>query len=183
VQILIINKKNRAWTFGISLVVCAFMVGMIGCKADPPLSDIEVSNECGAAIDVYMDGIYQFFLEYGFIKTVEDVEWGTYTFEARRNPTGEFVTSEDLSVRMNEILKWRVWSSADIKITNNYGEKLRIFGDNVYVGELEDQTSSIMEHVPYGDRKLEAKLSDDTVVASTTISVLENIIYKWTVEK
>jgi hypothetical protein len=180
---LIVNQKNRAWTFGVVLVVCAFMVGMIGCKPDPPLSNITVSNECGLAIDVFMDGIFQFYLEYGFMKTIEEVEWGTYQLEARRNSTGELVNSDEISVRVNENFKWRVWSSADIKITNNYGEKLKIYGDNVYIGELEDQTNSYMEHVPYGDRKLEAKLSDDTVVASTTVSVLENIVYEWTVEK
>lgn len=156
---------------------------MIGCKPDPPLSDIEVSNECGVAIDVYMNGIFQFFLEYGFIKTVQDVEWGTYTFEARRNSTGELVSSEDLSVRVNEILKWRVWTSAEIMVANNYGEQLRIFGDNVYVGDLENLAISFMEHVPYGDRKLEARLSDDTVVVSTTISIQENITYEWKIEK
>jgi hypothetical protein len=180
---LIINKKNRAWTFGIVLVACAFILGIISCKADPPLSNITVSNECGLAIDVFMDGIFQFYLEYGFMKTIKEVEWGIYQLEARRNSTGELVASSELSVRVNENFKWRVWSSANIKITNNYGEKLSIYGDNVYVGDLEDQTSSYMEHVPYGDRKLEAKRSDDTVVVSTTVSVLENILYEWTIEK
>ena len=180
---MIINKKNRAWILGIALVACAFIVGMIGCKADPPLSNITVSNECGLAIDVFMDGIFQFFLEYGYMKTIDEVEWGTYQLEARRNSTGELVASDELSVRVNENFKWRVWTSADIEITNKYGELVSIYGDNVHTGDLEDLDVALMQSVPYGDRKLEARLSDGTVVASTTISVLENILYKWTVEK
>lgn len=179
----IINKKNRFWSFGIAFVACVILAGMIGCKQDPPLSEIEVSNECGVAIDVFMDGIFKFSIEFGFIKTIKNVEWGTYLFEARKSSSGALIISEELSVRINEILRWRVWSYADIKITNNYGETLNIYGDNVYVGEIEDQSYSLMENVPYGDRKLEARLSDNTVVASATIAIEDNIIYEWTIVK
>jgi len=177
------NKRNSAETIKIVITVFVLVASLVGCKEALPLSEITVSNECGLAIDVYMDGIYQFFLEHGFMKTIDEVEWTTHLLEARRNSTGQLVASEELTVRMNEDATWHVWSSAFIRITNNYGEKVSVYGDNVLTGELEDQESALMEHVPYGDRKLEARLSDGTVVDSITISVQEDIEYKWTVEK
>lgn len=177
------NKKSPAWMCALAALFFLFALGESACKEDVPISNLTVSNECGLAVNVYMNGAFQFYLEYGFMKTIKNLDWGTYKLEARRSATDQIVASEDVYVRLNDEVIWHVWSSAGIRITNNYGIELSIYGDNVHVGDLDDQQTSLMEHVPYGERKLEARLSDGTVVKSTTVSVTEDINYTWVIEK
>jgi len=176
--------ENRALAYGILVLICVFLLGMGGCKKIPiPDGIITISNECGLAIDVFINGVYQFFVEYEDTRSIEELEDGVYEVEARRKGTGEFVGRETIDVIFNRIYTWSVLSSASIKIINKYGETLSIYGDDIHSGDIEDQADATMEHVPYGDRKLEAKTSDDAVVATTTISVLVDITYEWTINK
>jgi len=176
--------KKKLKTIGIFTLSCVLLLGMSNCKQIVvPNGIITVSNECGLAIDVFFDGVFQFSLEYEATRSVEDLDDGTYELEARRKGTGEFIARETLAVRFNAIYTWSVWSSAKIKIINKYGETLGIYGDDFYSGDVEDQLDVTLEHVPYGDRKMEAKTSDETVVATTTISVLADNTYEWTIIK
>ena len=176
--------KKKLQTFGVLVLVCVFLMGINGCKKVViPDAIIEVVNDCGLAIDVFLNGVIQFSLEYESTHSIEDLDDGEYELEARRRGTGEFVAGETLSVIFNRIYTWYVMSSANIKIINNYGETLSIYGDDIDLGEIEDQSDAIMEHVPYGDHKLEAKTSDETIVATTTISVLFDLEYEWTITR
>ncbi len=176
--------KKKMKTIGIFALSCVLLLGMINCKKpDIPNGIITISNECGVAIDVFLDGVFQFFVEYEDSRSIEDVTNGTYEIEARRKGTGEFVSWEEIDVRFNTIYTWHVKSSASIKVINKYGETLDIYGDDSIIGIVDDQFDITIYNVPYGDHKMEAKTSDDTVVATTTISILLDIVYEWTINK
>ena len=175
---------KRVSLFGILVLIGVFLLGIGGCKKIAvPDAIIKVSNECGLAVDVFLNDTFQFSVEYEETKSIEELDDGTYEIEARRKGTGEFVARETLNVIFNRIYTWSVWSSASIIINNKYGETLSIYGDGMYSGDVEDQADVELEHVPYGDRKIEAKTSDDAIVATTIISVLVDIKYEWTIEK
>ncbi len=180
--------KKKLQTFGILACVCGLLLGINGCKKIPiPDAIIEVVNDCGLAVDFYLDGVYKFSLEYEESFKVEELEDGTYELEARRKGSDIFVAGETLSVIFNRIYTWHVLSSAKIKIINNYGETLGIYDnfgdDNIYSGTIEDQSDATLEHVPYGDHQLEAKTTAETTVATTTISVLVDFEYEWTITR
>jgi len=171
-------------SYGFLALICVFLLGMGGCKTDEiPLAMLNIDNECGLEVDVYMGGEFQFSIEHESSRSIEDLEDGTYFFEALRTGSNKFVAGEAIYVRINAIYTWYVYSSASIKITNNYGETLSIYGDDIFSGDILDQDYGTLDKVPYGDRKLEAKTSDDTVVATTTVSVLVDNEYPWTVNK
>lgn len=179
-----IKLKKKMKTIGLFTLICVFFLGMGGCKqVTVPDAIIKVSNECGLAIDVFLNGVFQFSVEYEAIGSIENLDNGEHELEARRKGSGEFVSRVTLSVIFNRIYTWSVLSSARVKVINRYGETLSIYGDDIYLGDVVDQADSTMDNVPYGDRKLEAKTSDDTIAATTTISILVDNIYEWTINK
>lgn len=178
------TNKKIVFFFGIISLICVIFLGMGGCKkVIVPNAIITVSNECGLAIDFTLNGEFQFSVEYEQTGTIENLPDGTHLLEARRKGTGEFVAQKSLDVRVNRIYTWSVLSSADVNIINNYGETLGIYGDDLYLGVVADLTNSKLEHVPYGDHKFEARTNEETVVATTTISILADNTYEWTIIK
>ncbi len=135
------------------------------------------------AIDFFIDGEFKFSVEYETTGSIENLADGTYLFEARRTGSGIFVAQESIFVRINAIYTWTVLSSASIKVINNYGETLSIYNGDINLGSVSDQSDAIVDNVPYGDQTLEAKKSDETIVATTTISVLADNTYEWTINK
>ena len=175
---------KRAISIGILSIICVILLGIGGCtKAIIPNGIINVINECGLAIDFFLNSVFTLTLDNGETGSVEDLEDGIYEIEARRKGTGELVGGETIEVWFNKIYTWHVRSSATVNITNNYGEMLSLWVDDIFLGDLGDQNSAIFDPIPYGDHKLEAKTSDGTVVATITISVLVDITYEWTINK
>lgn len=180
------KNKNKKIVFflGIISIICVIFLGSGSCKqVVVPDGIIEVSNMCGLAIDFYLDGVFQFSVEYEATQSIEELENRVYNMEARRKGTGAYVDGGLVDVIFNRIFTWTVLSSADIKIINNYGETLGLYGDDFYSGDVEDQDYVTLQRVPYGDHKLEVKTADDTVVATTTISILVDLTYEWTINK
>jgi len=177
-------KKKNILSFGIISIMCVIFLGIGGCK-QVAIEDgiLKVDNQCGVAIDVFLDGVFRVSVEFEEIFSIEELENKTYLLEARRKGTGEFVTGESLDVIFNKIFTWTILSSADINIINNYGATIGIYGDGNYSGTVEDQADVLLEHVPYGDHIIEAKTTEETVVATTTISVLLDLTYVWTINK
>jgi len=179
-----IIKNKRSFNSGLCLVLVFLLIGGASCKKIiAPDGIIVVSNECGLKIDFFLDGAFQFSIEYEQEQQVENLADGTYLLEARRSGTGELVDFENLDVWFNRIYTWHVLSSAKIIIKNRYGETLNIYGDDVLSGKVEDQDDYTLYNVPYGDRKIEVKKEDDTLVGTNTISVLLDIDYEWTIDK
>jgi len=160
---------------------------MISCKS-PENPDIEitanifVSNECGLEIDVFMDGVFQFSIEFLYYEVIENVSAGTYEIVAKKKDTEEEIMTDTVDVNASDDYWVSILYSASLKIINEYGEILNIYTNGSLQGELEDKESQVFDNVPYGEHVLEAsKTSDNTLVASTTINVVEEKEYTWTI--
>ena len=164
-----------------------FMCSIVSCKSPESTENITakifVSNECGIAIDVYMDGVFQFSIEFLYYEVIQNVPKGVYQIVAKKKGSEEVVAEDTVDVYTSGEYWVSVLSSASLKIINEYGETLNIYTNGSLQGELDHEESQVFENVPYGEHKLEAsKTSDNTLVASTVISVVEEKEYTWTIK-
>lgn len=184
------NQKNTrsypAKTFFIGLGILA--LSLTGCQ-NPTSPDeetqpyITVRNSSGIALDIYMDGTFRFSLENDTYDYIENVTPGTHLLEAKKKDTDSLVKSMTAEISEDFSYTWTITSNATLKITNNYGETLDIYGDGQFKSEIADQ-AEITLNIPYGEHLLEAKeRGGSTVVASTTIEIDEDIIYPWVIRK
>lgn len=184
VKAMKMKRAKKALSVGNIVLMCVLLIGIGRCKkVAVPDGIIRVNNQCGLRIDFFLDGVYQFFVDYEEEKSVEELADGTYELLAKRSGTGEFVDSEILDVWFNRIYTWQVVSSAKVKIINQYGETLKIYGEGEYIGDVADQQELILFQAPYGDRNLEVRTLEDVVVATTTIAIYEDIEYTWTITR
>lgn len=146
-------------------------------------ANVTVTNECGVAVDVSMDAIFQFSLDNGASTTIERVLQGTHTFEAHIVGTDTLISSETYDIEDGFDYYWTVDPPSTITITNAYGEDLAIYVNGNYQGDIGDtQTQSITE-VPFGTYNLEAVNSNSVIVASVIITVSEVKEYFWTISQ
>ena len=179
-----LSNRKRLLSIGVISIICVVFLGFGSCKQVViPDAVVKVINGCGVAIDIFLNGEYKLSLENDQSQSLEDLPNGDHLLEASRKGSEIFVDRQELNVIFNQLYTWTVWSSASIKIINNYGETIGIYGDDFYSGTVEDQSDVTLEHVPYGDHTLEARTTEETVVATTTISVLVDFTYEWTINK
>ncbi len=179
-------KRSLPVTTAIWLGILA--LSLISCKnptsADEEQPYITVRNSCGIALDIYMDGTFQFYLENNEYYAIQNVSTGTHLLEAKRKGTDTLIKTYTAEIASNFGYTWTITSGASLKITNNYGEALDIYGDGTFQSELADQTELIVATIPYGEHVLEAKKTGGTtVVASTTLEIIEDVIYTWVIQK
>jgi hypothetical protein len=179
-------KKKRAWIYCIIVFVGFFVFSMTNCKSPESPEDINatitVSNECGVAIDVYMDGVYKFSLEFLIYEVIENVSGGTYEIVAKKKDTDEIQSSNTVYVSADGNYWVSILSSASINVINNYGDALNIYTNGSLQGELGDKENQVFTNVPYGEHILEAsKASDNSFVARTTINIVEQKEHTWTI--
>jgi hypothetical protein len=145
---------------------------------------INVRNGSGIDLDIYMDGTFQFSLYNNEYYLIENVAPGEHLLEAKRMDTDILVKSFTVETTAEFGYTWTITSDATLKVTNNYGETLDIYGDGTFQSDIADQAEIIAAHFPYGEHFIEAKKSGGTtVVASITIEVLEDIMYTWVIQK
>ncbi len=180
------NKKKLS-TSCIIILLGIFTCSMISCKS-PENPDTEitanifVSNECGLEIDVFMGGVFQFSIEFLYYEVIENVSAGTYEIIAKKKDTEEEIMTDTIVVNASGEIWVSILYSASLKIANEYGETLNIYTNGSLQGELEDKESQVFDNVPYGEHVLEAsKTSDNTLVESVTINVVEEKEYTWTI--
>jgi hypothetical protein len=145
---------------------------------------ITVSNECGIEVDIYMDNVFQFSVEYQASRDITNISLGEHTFEAKNKGTDTVLSN--LSVEITEVTQftWTILSEANFHVTNEYGESLDIYGDGDLLSEIVHSATLVVENVLYGQHFFEAKkVSDDTLAASITIDFVENKNYFWTISK
>lgn len=173
--------------------MCAFILSLIivlsfvSCKspesADDISANIYVSNEHGLELDIYMNGIFQFSLEFLFYEIIEDVSGGTYEIVAKRKDSGDVLATNTVIVNASDDYWVSVVSGASLKIVNEYGETLNIYTNGSLQGELGNGESQVFSNLPYGDHVLEAsKTSDNALVSSKQLSVTEDKEYIWTIK-
>jgi hypothetical protein len=78
-----------------------FLFALARCKS--PESEIEeanitVSDECGVTVDIFMDGEFQFSLEYLSTDIIASVALGVHEFEAKKEGTEDLVTTETYDI-------------------------------------------------------------------------------------
>jgi hypothetical protein len=183
-----LKNKGKRRAFEIIVLFGIFLLALNGCKnPDGPDADIKanvfVSNECGIAVDVFMDGSFQFSLEYLTYQVIQNVSQGVYNIEAKKKDTEDLVTSDTLNVTVSGDYWVTILSTASLNVINEYGQTLNIYTDGDYQGELDDQESQVFTNVPYGEHILEAaKKADNTLVETFTLEVIENKEYVWTIK-
>lgn len=184
------NQRKAQSVLSKAFVICLGILTLflVGCKNPAGPDDtqpyITVRNACGIALDIYMDGIFQFYLEDYEYYYIENVTPGTHLLEAKKKDTDILVKSETVETSGDSSYTWTITSAASLTITNNYGETLDIYGDGEFKFEIADQAETPISNIPYGEHLLEAKKTGGTtVVASTTIDIIEDIQYTWVIQK
>lgn len=185
-----LKKRKKIPHAGIILWLSIFLLAPISCKnttsPENEISEIKITviNECGVAVDIYVDKNFQFTVEYLESKTIRNLSLGDYEFEAKKKGTD--IQLAFLSVELTEIVDfvWTLQSEASFHITNEYGETLNIYGDDNLLNEIISPSTLIIENVPYGVHLFEAKkVSDGTIVDSISIDFAEIKAYFWTINK
>ena len=174
------DRNMRMWAFvALGILLCV----LASCnKQDVFLANVIISNECGLAVDVYMNGFYQFTVNNLYFKTIEDVPQGIHDFVSKKQGTEELVATISMDVNTSSDFLWIVKSPASIKVTNLFGEALDIYIDGSSLGEISDQETQIISYVDYGQHLLTAhRITDEELVNTTDIEVTESIEYVWTI--
>ncbi|MGB7296846.1 MAG: hypothetical protein WBC70_14770 [Candidatus Aminicenantales bacterium] len=184
-----LQRLKSAPSLGAIICLAFLSLALINCN-NPTGADedtepyITIRNSCGIALDIYMDGTFQFYLENNEYYHIENVTLGTHLLEAKRKDTDILVKSQTAEIQGNYSYTWTISSNAALKITNNYGETLDIYGDGEYQSDLADQSDAVFPSIPYGEHLIEAKITGGTtVVASLTIEIIEDITYTWVIQK
>lgn len=183
------NQKKRMYAgfiIGLGIIILA----SISCKNphgpddETSQANIIVINDCGVALDIYMNGSFQFSVEYKDRSTIRNLSLGSYEFEAKKKGTEIEIMSLTVELLAAIDYEWTIQSSANLHISNEYGETLSIFGDGNLLSDVDSPGILVIQNILLGERLLEAKRpSDSAVVASTTIDISENKNYFWTISK
>jgi hypothetical protein len=160
------RKPRKAAFLAIAVCLGILALALFSCK-NPAGTDndqqpyITVQNDCGIDLDIYMDGVFQFYLDNGEYYAIQNVAPGTHLLEAKKKGTDILVKSYTAETSANFSYTWTISSNAQLEIT-----------------KLLFATS------PYREHLIEAKKQGGTtVVASTTIDVIEDVLYTWIIQK
>jgi len=174
---------------GIIIWLGIFMLASISCK-NPTSPDetseanIIVKNECGVALDIYMDGNFQFSVEYQDSNTIRNVSLAIHDFVAKKYGTETEIMYLSVEIFNYINYEWTILSSASLSISNEFGETLSIYQDDYFLIDIDSPGVLLIQSILLGKRLMEAKRpSDDTVAASITIDIGENKEYSWTISK
>ena len=157
-----LKKHKKILHAGIIFWLSVFLLATLSCKNTTGPDDniteakITVSNECGVAVDIYMDKNFQFSVEYLESKTIRNVSLGEHEFEAKRKGTETLLSL--VSVEITELADFvlTILSEASFHITNEYGETLNIYGDGNLLSDIGSPATLIIENVLYGEHLFEA---------------------------
>jgi len=145
---------------------------------------IRVNNICGATVDIYIDGAFQISVANNSDGGIEDVELGTYQLEAIKSGSDIVVFSSTLEIDFEREYIWVIEGQAGFVITNQTGETVRLYVDNVAGSQITNTNTHTITEVPFGEHVLEAReLNSDTVLATTTITVDLIQVYNWIITK
>jgi hypothetical protein len=176
------NNANGLMRIVTLSLVGISLIASFNCKSpeEESLAQIDVSNECGVAIDVFMDGVFQFALDYLGVDTIPDVTLGIHDFMATKKDTDFVVVSESFDIYSGGDLVWTITSPATIKVTNASGQTVSIYANAEYQVDLDDQENITFEDVLYGEYQFDAvRTIDSRLVDSKYINVVENKEYIW----
>jgi hypothetical protein len=176
------------YSTAIAALMGILLLAQGGCKGstgpDDFLANIIASNDCGVALDIFFDNALQFSLENQESKAIEEVSQGIHELMAKKKTDGAVVFSDIIDVSQSGDYNWIIESPADVKIANAYGELLTVYADGSVLGDIEDQTSQVIQNVPFGVHKFDAvRKSDNILIKSIEIDIQENKEYIWTISQ
>lgn len=146
-------------------------------------ADIIVYNEYGEPLDIYMNGSFKFSIQHKSHIEIDNVSFGEYELEARKEGASENVASTTIQVEENIDYTWTIDDPPDIYVSNLSGKTVEIYMDGAYQFDLVDEENRWIIDVSYGEHFLKAiRKTDGIQIASTTIDATENTDYYWTIE-
>ncbi len=197
-QMIKMKKRGMSLIFSIGiLVVMGILVfSLINCESIfGPSSEetteedeegearIIVYNNYGEALNIYMDGEFQFLLGHKGNEKIRNVSLNEHTLEAKKPNANTTIDSETIDVTSYTDYTWTIDDAPDINVSNQYGKTLKIYMDDTYQFDLVDEEDRWIIDVAFGEHFLKAvKAADGKEVASTTIDVEENKDYSWVIE-
>jgi hypothetical protein len=181
------TKPMGKWVAIVPVALATIMsLPAAGCKGsttpESTVSQITVTNSCGAKIDIFLDGASQASIDDGSSYTIGSVTPGTRLLEVKKSDNGIVLLSTTITVAANLTYSVTVTGVARLTVTNHYGEILSIYVDAAYLGDIGDQLTQTIQKVRFGVHNLEAyKKSDGTIAATTSIEVTDAIEYTWVI--
>ncbi len=179
--------QRKIWKIGIFAVLSLAILVSSSCKgsSDPDiLANIIAQNLCGAAVDIFMDDVYQFSVEFAADETIYDVSFGTYNLEARKKGEEAVVYSDTIEITQSLNYIVVIEGPSYIVIENKYGEFLDIYMNGTLVGQVPDEGGRVIPKVAFGTHELAATRSVDGLVVETfTLEVEDVAEYLWTIIK
>jgi hypothetical protein len=179
------STSARAGVLGlISITLGLVFFPLAGCKNSTTPDSFEINivahNESGAAVDIFVDGVFRISVEAGSEGSISKVSNGSHQLVVKQQGTEILFTSQQIDITDKSDYAWVIYGPSSIKITNNYGETLQIYSGDAYMGDLIDQDTQSVSEVPFGDHLLSAtRLSDMKVAAFVVITVNEVKEYTW----
>jgi hypothetical protein len=180
------RAAGRLGTAGLVVLLGIALSVVPACKdsTTPGLTigSILIYNYCGATVDIYLDGLFRTQILSNSYDSIDDVSPGSRGIEAFLEGTQTLVSEKTYEVEAGVQYTFYVYGGATILVTNQFGEILKIYMDDTYVGDIGDNLSQTIYLVPFGTRALVAKKRiDDTEVATTSIDVQDVIEYTWVI--
>jgi hypothetical protein len=171
----------------LSLISCESIFGPSSEETTEEDEDEEariiVYNNYGEALNIYLDGEFQFLLGHKGDKKIHNVSLNEHELEAKRPNTNTTVDSETIDVTSYTDYTWTIDDPPDINVSNQYGKTLKIYMDDIYQFDLVDEEDRWIIDVSFGEHFLKAiKTATGQEVASTTIDIEENKDYSWVIE-
>jgi hypothetical protein len=146
-------------------------------------ADITITSNWDSPVNVYMDGVFKFPLNYKETAEIDDVSFQDHLLEAKDLATGEPVASTTIEVKGAEKYTWTIEHRARINCDNGTNEALRIFLDGVFQFDLADRENRWIINVTLGSHFLKAlRAGDGKEIAAITLDVSENKDYAWGIQ-
>lgn len=182
------RTSNRRWTLGaavLSVLAAVLGLALTGCKhttTPATTSTIAIVNNCGAEIDVYMDGTLKSTVAVDAQGVIANVTAASHLLEAKLKGTSDLVTSKTLTTTAGVDATFTVDGQAVLRITNNFPDVLNIYANLTYTGDIGPGLTQSIDKVKFGTYTMLAiKRGDGTQAATTTIAVTTVQTYDWVI--
>lgn len=179
------KRSGRVPTAFVAFLVIALSV-IPACKEPTApvanIGSIVANNRCGATVDVYLDGVNRVKVEANESETIVEIIPGSHTVRAYLEGTQDLVAEGIYEVEAAVQYQFYIYGIATITVTNQFGEILKIYMDDTYVGDIGNNITQTIYRVPFGTRAMVAKRrSDDTEAATASIDVIAVADYPWVI--
>ncbi len=179
-------KQRKIRRIGILVVLSMVLLASSNCRntTEPEiLADIVAQNLCGAAVDVFFDGVYQFSVEHATDETIFDIPFGSYTLEAKKKGEEMVVFSGPIEIADSLTYIWVIEGPSVIIVGNAYGEALDIYMNGSYAGQVPTDQSREIANIAFGTHYMGAtRARDNVVVEELTLEIEEVAKYAWLIE-